>query len=87
LKYRNKIKIKKVKARIKMSDTEKTPTYKEINWVIIGIWIVALIIIWPIFWINAPNLALFIIAIVITIAGPALNYGLLWYKINKTKNN
>ncbi|NVM37361.1 MAG: hypothetical protein HWN81_17325 [Candidatus Lokiarchaeota archaeon] len=40
---------------------------------------------WPIYWVNAPNLALFIISLVITIAGPALNYGLLWYKILKTK--
>ena len=68
-----------------MSDTKKTPTYKEINWVIMGIWIVALIITWLIYGVNAPNLALFIISLVITIAGPALNYGLLWYKIRKKK--
>ena len=68
-----------------MSDTKKPPTYKEINWVIMGIWIVALIITWLIYWVNAPNLWLFIISLVITIAGPALNYGLLWYKIRKTK--
>ena len=68
-----------------MSNTKKTPTYKEINWVIMGIWIIALIIMWPIYWVNPPNLALFIISLVITIAGPALNYGLLWYKIRKTK--
>ena len=68
-----------------MSNTKKTLTYKKINWVIIGIWIVVLIIMWPIYWVNAPNLALFIISLVITIAGPALNYGLLWYKILKTK--
>ena len=70
-----------------MSEVQNSPTYKEINWVIMGIWIVLLIIIWLIFWVNAPNMALFIIAIAITIAGPALNYGLLWYKINKTKQN
>ena len=70
-----------------MSDTKKPPIYKEINWVIIGIWIVLLIIMWPIYWVNAPNLVLFIISLAITIAGPALNYGLLWYKISKTKKN
>ncbi|MHA1239502.1 MAG: hypothetical protein ACTSQU_01790 [Promethearchaeota archaeon] len=70
-----------------MNEVKKTSTYKEINWVIMGIWIVLMIIIWLIFWVNAPNMALFIIAIAITIAGPALNYGLLWYKINKTKQN
>ena len=70
-----------------MSDTKETPTYKEINWLIIGIWIVLMIIMWPIFWVNTPNMALFIIAIAITIAGPALNYGLLWYKTSKTKKN
>ena len=58
---------------------------KEINWVIIGIWIVLLIIMWAIFWVNAPNMVLFIIAITITIAGPALNYGLLWYKTRNPK--
>ena len=70
-----------------MSEVKKSPTYKEINWVIMGIWIVLMIVIWLIFWVNAPNMALFIIAIAITIVGPALNYGLLWYKINKTKQN
>ena len=70
-----------------MSDTKKIPIYKEINWVIIGIWIFALIIMWPIYGVNAPNLAFFIIALVITIAGPALNYGLLWYKTSKTNKN
>ena len=69
-----------------MNEVKKS-TYKEINWVIMGIWIVLMIIIWLIFWVNAPNMALFIIAIAITIAGPTLNYGLLWYKINKTKQN
>ena len=70
-----------------MNEVKKSSTYKEINWVIMGIWIALMIIIWLIFWVNAPNMALFIIAIAITIAGPALNYGLLWYKINKTKQN
>ena len=82
--YKKKIKLK---VRIKMSEVNKTPTYKEINWVIMGIWIVALIIMWLVYWVNAPNLVLFITAIAITIAGPALNYGLLWYKINKTKKS
>ncbi len=70
-----------------MSDVKKPPTYKEINWVIMGIWIVLMVIMWLIFWVNAPNMALFIIAIAITIAGPALNYGLLWYKTSKTNKN
>ncbi len=70
-----------------MSKVKEKTKIQEIKWVVIGIWIVLMIIIWPIFWINAPNMALFIIAIVITIAGPALNYGLLWYKVNKTEQN
>ena len=70
-----------------MSEVKEKPKIQEINWLIIGIWIVLMIIIWLIFWVNAPNMALFIIAIAITIVGPALNYGLLWYKINKTKQN
>ena len=70
-----------------MSEIKEKPKIQEINWLIIGIWIVLMIIMWPIFWINAPNMALFIIAIAITIAGPALNYGLLWYKTSKTKKN
>ena len=68
-----------------MSEVKEKPKIQEINWLIIGIWIVLMIIIWFIFWVNAPNMILFIIAIAITIAGPALNYGLLWYKIRKTK--
>ena len=70
-----------------MSEVKEKPKIQEINWLIIGIWIVLMIIIWLIFWVNAPNMALFIIAIAITIAGPALNYGLLWYKTSKTKKN
>ena len=70
-----------------MSEIKEKPKIKEINWLIIGIWIVLMIIMWSIFWVNAPNMALFIIAIAITIAGPALNYGLLWYKTSKTKKN
>jgi hypothetical protein len=66
-----------------MSEIEEKPKIKEINWLIIGIWIVLMIVMWLIFWVNAPNMALFIIAIAITIAGPALNYGLLWYKTSK----
>ena len=57
-------------------EKEKT----KINWVIIGIWIVLLIIAWISYGIFAPNLVLFIIALVITVGGPALYYGLLWYK-------
>ncbi|KKK43327.1 hypothetical protein LCGC14_0482100 [marine sediment metagenome] len=48
------------------------------KWAIIGIWIVLLIIIWIVYGAYAPNIALFIIALVITIAGPALYYGLQW---------
>jgi len=70
-----------------MSEVKEKPKIQEINWLIIGIWIVLMIIIWLIFWVNAPNMALFIIAIAITIAGPALNYGLLWYKTSKKKKN
>ena len=70
-----------------MSEVKEKTKIQEINWLIIGIWIVLMIIMWPIFWVNAPNMALFIIAIAITIAGPALNYGLLWYKTSKTKKN
>jgi len=77
----------KLKVRIKMSDTKEKTKIQEINWVIIGIWIILLIATWLIFWVNAPNMALFIIAIAITIAGPALNYGLLWYKTSKTNKN
>ncbi|MCJ7649624.1 MAG: hypothetical protein MUP85_13495 [Candidatus Lokiarchaeota archaeon] len=70
-----------------MSEVKEKPKIQEINWLIIGIWIVLMIIIWFIFWVNAPNMVLFIIAIAITIAGPALNYGLLWYKTSKTNKN
>jgi Flp pilus assembly protein TadB len=70
-----------------MSDVQKKATYKEINWVIIGIWIVLLIIAWIVYGIFAPNLVLFIIALVITVGGPILYYGLLWYKTSKTKKN
>jgi len=66
-----------------LSEIKEKPKIKEINWLIMGIWIVLMIIMWLIFWVNAPNMALFIIAIAITIAGPALNYGLLWYKTSK----
>ena len=66
-----------------MSEVKKTPTYKEINWVIIGIWIVALIIMWIIYGVFVPNLGLFIIALVITVGGPVLYYGLLWYKTSR----
>lgn len=55
------------------------------KWAIIGIWIVLLIIIWIVYGAFAPNLTLFIIALVITIAGPALYYGLQWSKTNKNK--
>ena len=70
-----------------MTEVKEKPKIQEINWLIIGIWIVLMIIMWLIFWVNAPNMALFIIAIAITIAGPALNYGVLWYKTSKTKQN
>jgi hypothetical protein len=66
--------------RIKMSEEKEKTKIQEINWVIIGIWIVLLIIAWIVYGIFAPNLVLFIIALVITVGGPALYYGLLWYK-------
>jgi Na+/melibiose symporter-like transporter len=67
-----------------MSNTKEKTEIKQINWVIIGVWIVLLIIMWIVYGVFAPNLVLFIIALIITIAGPALNYGLLWYKIRKS---
>ncbi len=70
-----------------MSEVKEKTKIQEINWVVIGIWIVLLIIMWSIFGVNAPNLTFFIMALVITIAGPALNYGLLWYKTSKTNKN
>ena len=68
-----------------MSDVKEKSEFKELNWVLIVIWIVLLIIMWIVYGVYAPNLVLFIIALVITIAGPALNYGLLWYKIRKAR--
>jgi len=64
--------------------SEKTEI-QEFNWILIVIWIVLLIIMWIIYGVFAPNLGLFIIALIITIAGPVLNYGLLWYKIRKRR--
>ena len=66
-----------------MSEEKEKMKIQEINWVIIGIWIVLLIISWIAYGIFAPNLVLFIIALVITVGGPALYYGLLWYKTSK----
>jgi len=68
-----------------MSEVKERSELKEFNWILIGIWIVLLIIMWIVYGIFAPNLVLFIIALVITIAGPVLNYGLLWYKIRKER--
>jgi len=70
-----------------MSEVKEKTKIQEINWVIIGIWIVLLIIAWIVYGIFAPNFLLFIIALVITVGGPALYYGLLWYKNNKTNKN
>ncbi len=67
--------------------SEEKTEFKEINWVIIGIWLVLLIIMWIVYGIFAPNIVLFIIALVITVGGPILYYGLLWYKTSKTKKN
>ena len=66
-----------------MSDAKEKLEFKELNWVLIAIWLVLMIIMWILYGIFAPNLVLFIIGLIITIAGPALNYGLLWYKTGK----
>jgi len=66
-----------------MSDTKEKTEIKKPNWIYVGIWIVLLIIVWIVYWVFAPNLVLFIIALVITVGGPALYYGLLWYKTSK----
>jgi hypothetical protein len=66
-----------------MSEVKEKTKIQEINWVYIGIWLVLLIIMWVVYGIFAPNLVLFIIALVITVGGPILYYGLLWYKTSK----
>ena len=66
-----------------MSDLKAKAELQKPNWVFVGIWIVLLTIMWIVYGVFAPNLMLFIIAFVITIGGPALYYGLLWYKTTK----
>ena len=66
-----------------MSDVKEKTQFQGPNWVYVAIWIVLLIIMWIVYGVFAPNLALFIIALVITVGGPALYYGLQWYKTSK----
>jgi len=66
-----------------MNDVKEKTESLEVNWVYVAIWIVLLIIMWIVYGIFAPSLLLFIIALVITVGGPVLYYGLLWYKTNK----
>jgi hypothetical protein len=66
-----------------MSEVKEKTEFQKVSWVFIGIWLVLLIIMWIVYGIFAPNLALFIIALVITVGGPTLYYGLLWYKTSK----
>ena len=63
-----------------MSDVKETAEIQMPNWIYVGIWIVLLIIMWIVYGVFAPNLVLFIIALVVTVGGPILYYGLLWYK-------
>ena len=66
-----------------MSDVKETAEIQMPNWIYVGIWIVLLIIMWIVYGVFAPNLVLFIIALVVTVGGPILYYGLLWYKITR----
>ncbi|MBY8992836.1 MAG: hypothetical protein KGD58_18985 [Candidatus Lokiarchaeota archaeon] len=66
-----------------MSDVKAKSALQKPSWVFVGIWVVLLIIMWILYSVFAPSLMLFIFALIITIGGPALYYGLLWYKTNK----
>jgi hypothetical protein len=66
-----------------MSDAKENVELQTPNWIYVAIWIVSLIIMWIIYGVFAPNLALFIIALVITVGGPGLYYGLLLYKTTR----
>jgi len=66
-----------------MSDVKDKVEFQTPNWIYVGIWIVLLIIMWIIYGVFVPNLGLFIIALVITVGGPVLYYGLLWYKTSR----
>ena len=66
-----------------MSEVKEKSEFKKINWLYVLIWIVLLIVMWIVYGVFAPNLALFIIALIITVGGPVLYYGLLWYKTSR----
>ena len=66
-----------------MSEVKEKTQFKGLIWVYVAIWIVLLTIMWIVYGIFAPNFGLFIIALVITVGGPALYYGLQWYKTSK----
>jgi len=66
-----------------MSDKKEKTQLKGPIWVYVAIWIVLLIIMWIVYGVFAPSLVLFIIALVITVGGPILYYGFLWYKTSK----
>ena len=66
-----------------MSDIKAKTELQKPSWAYVGIWIVLLTIMWIFYGVFAPSLMLFIIALVITVGGPALYYGLLWYKNTK----
>ena len=66
-----------------MSDTKVKTEFQTPNWVYVGIWIVLLTIMWIVYGVFAPSIMLFIVALVITVGGPMLYYGLLWYKTTR----
>jgi hypothetical protein len=66
-----------------MNEVKEKTQFKGIMWIYVAIWIVLLITMWIVYGLFAPNLLLFIIALVITVGGPILYYGLLWYKTSK----
>ncbi len=66
-----------------MSDVKDKVEFQTPNWIYVGIWIVLLIIMWIVYAVFAPNLVLFISALVITVGGPIFYYGRQWYKTSK----
>ena len=66
-----------------MSDVKEKAEFQAPNWIYVAIWIVLLIIMWIVYGAFAPNYVLFIIALAITVGGPILYYGLLWYKTTR----
>ena len=67
----------------KKSDLKEKSALQGPIWVYVLIWIILLIIMWIVYGFFAPNLALLFIALVITVGGPALYYGIQWYKTSK----